>query len=269
MNDLRAALTTAGLDASRLRVVREHPEQLLTLVVPAHEATSTWHQLRLLEPVTGHLPLNVGPDEELANLDQAFGVHERALPAWVAATEALAFDLDRWTADALRAQIAALADMGDLRGATAVATALAAFEGRVPLEGPVHHPLPPEASAAPTNLMANDAPAFVHLALLPTRTPWHAPLHVRFGGHSDWPGPAVHAAMLRAWGPLHGASLMAATRDSLEMSVARPPLGDFEAFRLACQQYAYCPNLVEQAAGSIAALAASLRDSPRWTFWWD
>ncbi len=57
--------------------------------------------------------------------------------------------------------------------------------------------------------------------------------------------------------------------DVIEVLVQRPPDTKEAAFKLAREQYLYCPDNVEQGAGSLHALAASLWRSPSWYFWWD
>jgi hypothetical protein len=37
----------------------------------------------------------------------------------------------------------------------------------------------------------------------------------------------------------------------------------------ALEQYAYCPDLVDQGTKSLAALAATLQDAGVWYAWWD
>jgi hypothetical protein len=38
---------------------------------------------------------------------------------------------------------------------------------------------------------------------------------------------------------------------------------------VAREQYAYCPDIVDQGVGSIGELAAEHVCSPSWYFWWD
>jgi hypothetical protein len=56
---------------------------------------------------------------------------------------------------------------------------------------------------------------------------------------------------------------------TLELRVPRPPATREAAVALAIQQYAYCYDIVDQGAGSIDALAASLMNGSVWFFWWD
>jgi hypothetical protein len=41
------------------------------------------------------------------------------------------------------------------------------------------------------------------------------------------------------------------------------------AAEAAVEQYAYCPDGVDQGVGSLSALAAGQVRSPSWYFWWD
>ena len=38
---------------------------------------------------------------------------------------------------------------------------------------------------------------------------------------------------------------------------------------LALEQYAFCPDIVEQGCGTIGYLADTLAKSNKWYFWWD
>ncbi|MEV7940089.1 DUF4253 domain-containing protein [Kitasatospora sp. NPDC088264] len=57
--------------------------------------------------------------------------------------------------------------------------------------------------------------------------------------------------------------------DTLELSVAVPPVTLAEALPLAAEHTAFCPDLVFQGAGTLAAYAERLVASHQWSFWWD
>ncbi|MBS1795677.1 MAG: DUF4253 domain-containing protein [Acidobacteria bacterium] len=108
-----------------------------------------------------------------------------------------------------------------------------------------------------------------HLGLAPTTDSWRLPALVRYGGWNDCPKPAEHCAIHRYWQEKYGAEIVSLTGDVIECRVANPPPTEEDSRRLAWEQFAYCSDIVTQGAGTVGALASSLRDSPYWYFWWD
>jgi Domain of unknown function (DUF4253) len=78
-----------------------------------------------------------------------------------------------------------------------------------------------------------------------------------------------HLAVLRYWNQRHGAELVAMASDVLELAVRRPPRESAEVARVALEQYLYCPDLVEQGANTLDALASEHVVRHSWVFWWD
>jgi len=96
-----------------------------------------------------------------------------------------------------------------------------------------------------------------------------APAFMRYGGWNACPPPEAHVAVLRHWRERYGAELVCAAADTLELRVARRPADRNAALKLAQEQYAYCMDIVDQGAGTLANLAGTLMESPYWYFWWD
>lgn len=109
----------------------------------------------------------------------------------------------------------------------------------------------------------------VHLGLIALDEPWTLFTRLGFGGWNACPSPAEHGALHRHWSAPFGAEPAALTADTVECLVLRPPAEKAAALALAADQQAYCPDLVEQGVGSVAALAGTLRAAPVWSFWWD
>ena len=107
------------------------------------------------------------------------------------------------------------------------------------------------------------------LLLVPAGEPAAVFAALRYGGWNDCPWASVHVARFRRWRSLYGAEPAVLTRDTVEAVVARPPSDVPGAWRLACEQYAHCADIVNQGCYSVERLAAGLRDAPRWFFWWD
>jgi Domain of unknown function (DUF4253) len=57
--------------------------------------------------------------------------------------------------------------------------------------------------------------------------------------------------------------------DTLELRVSRLPQTRGTALALAQEQFAYCPDVIEQGRETFEALAAQLLKSTIWSFWWD
>jgi hypothetical protein len=121
----------------------------------------------------------------------------------------------------------------------------------------------------PFDILSGEPLPKVHVALLPTRTPWHVPLFLRFGNWNACPHPVVHARLIRAWNERYGAEPVGLSHDVLEMRVSKRPAGAQDASRLAVEQYAYCADLVDQGVGTVESLATLLIKTRSWYFWWD
>jgi hypothetical protein len=109
----------------------------------------------------------------------------------------------------------------------------------------------------------------VHILLIPTKFGWEVPAYLKWGGWNACPPPEYHMAALRHWHEDFGAELVAINGDTLNLKVARRPSSREQALALAREQYAYCPDIVDQGTESLSALAASLIASDWWYFWWD
>lgn len=138
-------------------------------------------------------------------------------------------------------------------------------------------PTPEEVFAAP-DLRAQPTPeprfASDHketlVALTRARAGYEVPGLMSWQGAVNWElDGADHVAILRRWLDLHGAQLVTLGFDVLELLVPRPPMDPMDAAMSAVEQYAYCPDAVEQGVGSLSTLAAAQVRSPSWYFWWD
>jgi len=81
--------------------------------------------------------------------------------------------------------------------------------------------------------------------------------------------PADAVAILRHWHDRYGAELVAMWPGVQELAVSRPPVDPAAAMAVAREQYAYCPDVISQGAGSLADLMAIQVRARRWFFWWD
>lgn len=106
------------------------------------------------------------------------------------------------------------------------------------------------------------------LAELPVKRPWEVFAWIPFGGWNECPGSEEQMAAAKYWYEKYGAVPAVMTRDVLEYDLPAPVRRE-EAMALALEQYAFCPDIVEQGCGTIGYLADTLAKSNKWYFWWD
>ena len=107
---------------------------------------------------------------------------------------------------------------------------------------------------------------------IPVKNPWEIAAWIPMGGFNDCPEPAAQAAVFRHWYEKYGAVPAVVTYDVWEMKVGNPPKTEEDAENLAKEQFAFCYDIVMQAARGwdrIRALASTLKNSSAWYFWWD
>ncbi|CAN5649087.1 hypothetical protein BH10ACT1_BH10ACT1_07630 [soil metagenome] len=108
----------------------------------------------------------------------------------------------------------------------------------------------------------------VQIALVPATAGWEVPALLAWSGaeRDDIRGPE-HLSVLQHWHGVYGANLVSMGMDTLELLVTRPPTDARGAFELAVQQYAYCPELMDNLVPAIGALAATMFGR-HWFFDW-
>lgn len=106
------------------------------------------------------------------------------------------------------------------------------------------------------------------LAEIPVEHPWEVFAYVPFGGWNECPSNEEQMAVAKYWHEKYGAVPAVMTRDVLEYDLPAPVKRE-EAMALALEQYAFCPDIVEQGCGSVGYLADTLSKSSKWYFWWD
>ncbi|ONI78410.1 hypothetical protein BWI15_00590 [Kribbella sp. ALI-6-A] len=97
---------------------------------------------------------------------------------------------------------------------------------------------------------------------LPAVVGWNGPLN-----HSNDVAPLL--ATVRSWEDRFGVRVVKLGFDTLELSVAAPPTTKEHALHVAAEHWAFCPDNVDQGAGTLAEYAASIRGVNNWSFWWD
>ncbi len=116
-----------------------------------------------------------------------------------------------------------------------------------------------------------DATAEVILAQIPTTNPWEIFAWLPMGNWNDCPDALQMMAVAKYWFTAFGAVPAALSHDELEFYMEKPVITEEDAQKLALEQYAFCPDRVEQCEedGSVGKLADTLRQSNIWYFWWD
>lgn len=80
---------------------------------------------------------------------------------------------------------------------------------------------------------------------------------------------AKHEAVLEHWRARFGAELLTLGHDVIELNVPEPPTAPALVAKVAEEQTAYCPDIVDQGTGTTTALAEQQVFSHTWFFWWD
>jgi hypothetical protein len=91
---------------------------------------------------------------------------------------------------------------------------------------------------------------------------WQGALH-----HNEWMVPL--AAVVRSWEERFGARVVGVGFNTLELSVAAPPVDIDHALHVAAEHWAFCPDNVVQGPGDLKGYAEQIAGRHAWSFWWD
>jgi hypothetical protein len=106
-----------------------------------------------------------------------------------------------------------------------------------------------------------------YLALVTGVTGWQVPQAVGIEGVGGW-SASEHSAVLASWQVRFGAELVALTADTVGLLVTRPPRTHEDAFAVAEELYAYCPDVVTHGLRSLWGVATTMAVSPAWVLRW-
>ncbi len=253
---LLPAFHAAGLDPRAAEPLPAGPDEppAWRVVVHGRDALATWTAFRDRAELTGYWPLILGEAGEAERLFEPFDAQGPGSALILA--EAARTDPASW----LGQRPAELGYPDQPQGAW-------------PVRARPYHDLVAHLDVLTRRPLERVAIGLFRLAAGDERQAGWGPevvfARLRYGGWNECPPPAVHVALQRAWRERFGAVPVAATFDVVECRVPRPPADRDAALALAEAQYLYCPDLVWQGAGSIAALAGGLLNGSSWYFWWD
>ena len=106
------------------------------------------------------------------------------------------------------------------------------------------------------------------LAEIPVRNAWEVFAWLPFGGWNECPDEIELMSVAKYWYECYKAVPATMSSDVLEFCVPCPVQKE-ECRQLAFEQYAFCPDIVDQGVGSVKALEKMLSKSTVWFFWWD
>lgn len=107
------------------------------------------------------------------------------------------------------------------------------------------------------------------LAKIPVKNPWEIFAYLPFGGWNECPDTLDLMAIAKYWFEKYNAIPAAITHDELEFILPKSINKD-EAIEVATEQYAFCPDIVDQEDdATIGNLADVLWRSTIWYFWRD
>lgn len=85
--------------------------------------------------------------------------------------------------------------------------------------------------------------------------------------HNEWIAPL--AAVLRSWEDRFGVRLVRIGFNTLDLSVAAPPVTVRHALHVAAEHWAFCPDNIGQGPGDLHGYAEQIAGRNTWSFWWD
>jgi hypothetical protein len=85
--------------------------------------------------------------------------------------------------------------------------------------------------------------------------------------HNEWVVPM--AAVVRSWEDRFGARVVGVGFNTLELSVAAPPVTPEHAVRVAAEHWTFCPDNIIQGPGNLVDYGEQLLGKYFWSFWWD
>lgn len=106
---------------------------------------------------------------------------------------------------------------------------------------------------------------------IPVKNPWEVIAWLPMGGWNECPEASEMMEVCRYWYKQYGAIPAIVSHDTLEFVVEKIVEDEEQAWQLAKEHYAFCPDRVDQGTsnGTIGEVADCISKSKVWYFWWD
>lgn len=108
------------------------------------------------------------------------------------------------------------------------------------------------------------------LLKIPVQHPWEIIAWIPMGGWNECPAPEEMISICKYWYEAYGAIPAVFTHDEMEF-YAPQKLNGADPLEVAKEHYSFCVDRVDQSTSTctLSELAAGLKDSDIWYFWWD
>lgn len=106
----------------------------------------------------------------------------------------------------------------------------------------------------------------VYLVEIPVKEPWQVFAYIPMGDWNECPYAEEHMAVAKYWYEKYGAVVAHISNDMIQYYLPQPVKG--ETMHLAEEHMGYCDDTVFQGE-NLTSLAAELKKSTIWSFWWD
>lgn len=106
----------------------------------------------------------------------------------------------------------------------------------------------------------------VYLVEIPVKEPWQVFVYIPMGDWNEYPYAEEHMAVAKYWHEKYGAVVAHISNDMIQYYLPQPVKG--ETMPLAEEHMGYCDDTIFQGE-NLTSLAAELKKSTVWSFWWD
>jgi Domain of unknown function (DUF4253) len=250
-------LHSYSLDTPVLLSLADTPERMQYFVTDGQRAIDCWHAFHAITKQTRLWPVILGNETAFGHLVEGLDRYRRAVSVKSILDTAVTINAKAWLQEALHQN-----DVEDEPWDTT--------EGEFALRSEWLSDISPATTfSLPYDWQTQMPYPRVMIGFVPTTQSWQIPAYLRFGSYNACPSPAEHVSVLRRWEQQYDAEVVGVTHDVIELRVGRPPTDRDRALALAYEQYAYCPDIVDQGVETLDALAATLLSGSVWWFWWD
>ena len=244
------------------------------ILVPGNQVVSIWHKFRQQFAQTGYWPVILGAKDDVEWVEDSIDYHAQSSAEILA--EGLAIDVPNWLTERNQADEEDQEDPSELNQLDSRDSNIYSIKPNLKVSDALAHnystnivQLLQNNSVIVQDILTDNPQAKIVIALVPLQHNWQLPAYLKFGGWNSCPPPAEHVALLKYWDDQYSLEMVGLIGDTIEMIVTKPPILITQAQILAQEQYAYCPDIIDEEVDTIAEVASMLVDAPIWSFWWD